>query len=142
MGDQDKSSHLAMIQGVIDRMGGNSGLAKASAVGVVAGLAALASTAGPWPLYIALVAVVVLGWLDASYLRLERLFRHLYDAVRKDDPRVRVDGPYSMSLKPWLEPGAAPNVGWLAVVRSWSVWPFYALLALTAVVGAIVLLLQ
>jgi len=135
----DKAAHLSMVQGVINRMGGHSGIMKASAVGLVAGLAALASAVGPWPLFVAFIPVAVTCWMDAFYLRLDRLFRHLYDGVRKDDPRVAEDGPYSMSVQPWM---TEANVRWRSVFGSWSVWPFYTVLAALAVGGAIVLLLR
>ena len=137
MGDVDESTaaHLAMIQGVISRMAGNSGMMKASAVAVVAGLAALAATVGPWALLAALVAVVVTCWMDAFYLRLERLYRHLYEAARHGKLPAE-EGPFSMSVARWLT-DQPPNVRWPAVFSSWSVWPFYTTLAVLAIFAAV-----
>ena len=40
-------------------------------------------------------------YLDAYYLRQERLFRRLYDAVRLGEASARESGAFSMSTKPY-----------------------------------------
>lgn len=132
--DDQTAAHLAMIQGVITRMAGNSGMMKASAVAVVAGVAALSATAGPWPLLVALVAVAVTCWMDAFYLRLERLYRHLYDAARSGKLPPD-DGPFSMNVTTWLK-DQPDNIRWLSVFTSWSVWPFYSTLGVLTILAA------
>lgn len=78
--------HLEMIQGVINRMARNSFLLKGWAVTlVVATLWVIGRREIPaWSGGI-LIGVVVsaFGWLDYYYLRQERLFRELYNDVRK-----------------------------------------------------------
>jgi hypothetical protein len=82
----NRDSHLAMIQGVINRMGQNSFSLKGWAVTVAAGLFALAAATdvNPWSCAAALLAVLTFWFLDAFYLRQERMFRALFDQVRRD----------------------------------------------------------
>lgn len=79
-------AHLAMIQAIIARMASNSFALKTLSVTLVAGIVALVGAVQkPSVLYVlaALLPVLVFWWLDASYLRLERLYRKLYDDVRQ-----------------------------------------------------------
>lgn len=135
--DEDRAAHLAMIQGVIDRMGGNALAVKTWSVGLVAALFAVAgqSSGGPSPVlfFTALGGVVVFTLLDCAYLRQERLFRHLYEAVAKgDDP----EKAYSMDTKTFR---GRPNVRWSSLFWSWSVAPLYLSLAVTTVLVGLVL---
>ena len=75
--------HLEFIQAVIKRMAGNSFQIKAWAVVLVSALLGFGvqqESAGF--AVIAVFPAVVFWTLDAFYLRQERLFRELYDAVR------------------------------------------------------------
>ena len=75
-----------MIQGIINRMAGNSFMLKGWAVTLVAGLYALASNdTNKVYFLVAYVPIIIFWGLDAYYLRQERLFRKLYDKVRKQD---------------------------------------------------------
>lgn len=82
----ERVKHLEMIQAVIARLGSDSFLVKGWAVaatGVFLGFAVSNDQA-----WLALPSVVITGmfWtLDTYYLRSERLFRLLYDRVRKPD---------------------------------------------------------
>ena len=78
-----KLSHLQMIQGVINRMAGNSFAIKGWSVMLVSALFALAA-AGTNPLFVYLAYFPGFAFwaLDAYFLRQERLFRKLYDHVR------------------------------------------------------------
>ncbi len=78
-------AHLAMIQAVIARMASNSFALKSLTVTLCAGVIALiGAVSAPSKLYLIAAGgpVLVFGWLDANYLRLERLYRKLYDDVR------------------------------------------------------------
>jgi protein-S-isoprenylcysteine O-methyltransferase Ste14 len=123
--ENGKAAHLAMIQGVINRMGSNSLAVKTWTVGLVAALFAVGASGSPWLFIVAIFPAFVFCWLDAYYLRQERLFRDLYDAVRGDDERLKTAGLYSMSTKPFE---SAANVRWLSVFRSPAIWPFYGIL--------------
>src|SRR5687767_6592867 len=80
----DVVKHLEMIQGVINRMAGNSFLLKGWSLTVAAALLAFAVDNRD-PGFVALAFIPLLGlWaLDAYYLRRERLYRELYEDVRQ-----------------------------------------------------------
>jgi hypothetical protein len=74
--------HLALIQGVITRMAGNSFLIKGWTITLVAGLTALATDKSDRSFaWIAVAVVIVFALLDAYYLALERAYRTLYADV-------------------------------------------------------------
>lgn len=79
----NKQAHLEMIQGVINRMAGNSFLLKGWAVTLVVGLFALdISKTNISFAKIAFLPIVLFWVLDGYFLYQERLSRDLYDAVR------------------------------------------------------------
>lgn len=81
---EKKLKHLEMIQAVITRMAGNSFALKGWAVTLVAGLFALSGQdADPLYYLVAYIPIVVFWYLDAFYLMQERLYRNLYEKVRK-----------------------------------------------------------
>lgn len=84
----NKIKHLEMIQGVINRMASNSFALKGWAVTLVAGIFVLASKDTD-KLYflVAYIPVIVFWCLDAYYLLEERLYRSLYEKVRKTDEK-------------------------------------------------------
>jgi hypothetical protein len=102
-GESAPKEHLEMIQAVITRMGSNSFAVKTWSVGLVAALLAFAAEkdATPWRILVAFVPIGVFWYLDAFYLRQERLFRRLYDAIRLDEESARQGGAFSMSTKPY-----------------------------------------
>ena len=85
---ENKIRHLEMIQGIINRMAGNSFALKGWAVTLVAGIFVLAGKDTD-KLYflVAYIPVVVFWWLDAYYLLQERLYRSLYEKVRNIDEK-------------------------------------------------------
>ena len=99
----ERKDHLEMIQGVINRMGSNAFAVKAWTVGLVAALLTFAAEkeATPERILVALVPVGVFWYVDAYYLRQERLFRRLYDAVRLGEESARQGGPFTMSTVPY-----------------------------------------
>lgn len=81
--------HLEMIQAVIARLGTDSFLVKGWAATLNTALFGFAITRTDWKLsLLALVPSLALWGLDAYFLRAERLFRALYDAVRTSIPAV------------------------------------------------------
>ena len=83
---EKKLAHLEMIQAVITRMAGNSFALKGWAVTLVAGLFALSGKdANQFYYLVTYIPIVVFWYLDAYYLCQERMYRNLYEKVRKLD---------------------------------------------------------
>ena len=81
---EKKLAHLEMIQAVITRMAGNSFALKGWAVTLVAGLFALSGKdANQFYYLVTYIPIVVFWYLDAYYLCQERMYRNLYEKVRK-----------------------------------------------------------
>ena len=77
--------HLEMIQAVVTRLANNSFLIKGWTLTVAAAAYGFAVNRIDWKLAVAGTIVVLGFWfLDTYYLRQERLFRHLYNRVRKN----------------------------------------------------------
>ena len=85
--NQNKLQHLEMIQGVINRMAHTSFLLKGWSVVLVSAMFAVsAHNARPNFALLAYFPALIFWGLDAYYLMQERLFRDLYDRIRKLDP--------------------------------------------------------
>ena len=83
---EKKLAHLEMIQSVITRMASNSFALKGWAVTLVAGLFALSGKdANQFYYLVTYIPIVVFWYLDAYYLCQERMYRNLYEKVRKLD---------------------------------------------------------
>ena len=134
--------HLQLIQPVITRMSAASASAKGWLLPVIAATYGYAITAyNPWVALLGLGAVLLFLYLDANYLREEKRYRRLYDAVaRGDDVPLFTLTP---SDAPPL-PGERCHAEWQSgrqdvisriippwgVLKSWSIAPFYIPLAL------------
>lgn len=85
--DSDKVTHLQMIQGIINRLAGNSFDIKRWSVLLSAAMAATIPefrSASLLPIF--LIGPIIVFWgLDAYYLWQERLFRNLYKRVRRGE---------------------------------------------------------
>jgi hypothetical protein len=95
---EDVTKHLEFIQSVVARMANHSFLLKGWTVTLTAAIFGLAAKGtNPAFVLIAFFPALAFWGLDAYYLRRERLFRRLYDALRLS----RTDGadavePFSM----------------------------------------------
>lgn len=123
--DEAQMRHLEVIQSTITRLAGNSGAAKTWTVTLTAALFALAADkANPHFVWIALGPTVAFWYLDSYYLRQERLFRRLYDAVRTEMPELPLFvmdvGPISKEISSQL-----------SVAMSRTLLAFYGSLVLT-----------
>lgn len=124
--------HLEFIQGVISRMARNSFLIKGWAITLVAALFALASQdASSYYVVIALFPAILFWGLDTYYLRQERLFRRLYDHVRKR--RMTEEEVFTMDTSRVEDVGS-----FLSVAFSRTIWPFYVVLIAT--IGVVIYL--
>ena len=90
----DREKHLELIQGVINRMASNSFHLKGWSVVLVSALFALAGKdKAVYFVYLAYLPAIAFWVLDGYFLWQERMYRELYDAVRKD---TRADSDFSM----------------------------------------------
>lgn len=96
--NENKKLHMEMIQGIINRMANNSFLLKGWAVTLIAGIFVLADKNAEKSYFlVAYIPIIVFWFLDAYYLRMERLYRKLYDRVRLL-PEDQIDFSMSTSL--------------------------------------------
>jgi hypothetical protein len=146
--EAERIKHMEMIQAVVARLAGNSFLFKGWAItlaGAFSGFALDSNNA--WLAAAGFGSTVVFWGIDAYFLKSERLFRALYDQVRKRDAEI---APFYMaatsewfvtrvrSEKTECDPGVA---SWLKTAFRGSVWAFYTVLLMgTGVVVAITLL--
>ncbi|EKN64749.1 hypothetical protein BABA_22713 [Neobacillus bataviensis LMG 21833] len=119
--NENKLKHLEFIQGVINRMGQNSFLLKGWAVTLVAGLFVFANTQEIDYRFIsiALIPTIFFWFLDGYFLWQEKLFRKLYDHVRKKGAEEVVE--FSMNVKPF-EPEIS---SWIRICLSTTLSLFY-----------------
>jgi hypothetical protein len=115
---EDFRKHLELIQGVINRLAGNSFSVKTWAVGLIAVLGGLAAKDADARLACALLfPALCFWWLDAYYLRQERLFRKLYEKAIEGDAKAPL---YSLNPSPFEsavggigKTAFSPTVRWL-----------------------------
>src|SRR3989338_3713366 len=94
----DKKKHLEFLQLAINRMASNSFILKGWNITLIVGLFALTlKDLSSSYLYLAILPAFAFWGLDAYYLRQERLFRELYDSIRKTK-RKDID-PYSFNTQ-------------------------------------------
>ncbi|MBI2193348.1 MAG: hypothetical protein HYU36_15345 [Planctomycetes bacterium] len=123
--NENKLKHLEFAQGVINRMAGNSFLLKGWSVTLVAAIFALATKDGnPGLVPVAYLPAVVFWFLDAYFLRQEKLYRKLYDAVRvkkAEEIDFSLDASvFAKGVAPWWRVMLSKTLGWFhgAVVAS------------------------
>jgi len=132
---QEKVKHLELIQSVVTRMAGNSALFKGWSVTLSAALIGLAAAKDARIQYALLGCFppILFAILDAFYLRQERLFRKLYDRVRKTNDVEWEKDPFTMDTR------VITTVdGWGRTVFSKVVfWPHF--LVVVTVIGVVVI---
>ena len=112
--------HLEIVQEVIARMSSNSATIKRSSLVVAAAAISVATALGkPLILLFTAALTLVFAFLDARYLRIERCYRDLYDAVRREPPYQQPD----FRLTP--PPGSAAAHPVTQLMVSWSVAGLY-----------------
>ena len=125
-----KQAHLAMIQGIVTRLGQNSFLLKGWSVLLVSALLALgAASSEELVLIVAFLPVLAFWGLDGYFLWQERLFRKLYDHVRKQDEE-NID--YSMDVSVIHEQVSSPT--WLRATFSRTLIIFHLVVLVTVLV--------
>ena len=122
-------AHLTIMQGVINRMAGNSASCKNWCLVLVAAILVLvARTDTADYALLALLPTALFLFLDAYYLALEQGFRGSYNAfVRKlhENNEVELSDLYP------IEPGSRVRRQLVVnLIKSFSIWPFYLMLAI------------
>lgn len=109
--------HLELVQAMITRLAQNSFAVRGWAVTLVSVLFALiASKDAPgWAALVALLPTLVFWGLDAYYLRQERLFRGLYDAIARD---LRGGGSAVELFAMDTSKFAGTDTGWASILFS------------------------
>ena len=80
----DRELHLQALQGIINRLSGQSFTIKGWALTVLSGFLGLSYTVkSPSPLYISAIPIILFWSLDGYYLSTERRYRSLYLKVFK-----------------------------------------------------------
>lgn len=129
---ENKTKHLELIQGVVNRLSTNSFLLKGWNVVLVSALFALSvPNSDPAFIFLAYIPAVIFWGLDGYFLWQERLFRDLYNKVRKLD-ESEID--FSMDTTPFKSGKDART--WLCALRSITLVPFHG-----ALIGAIVVVM-
>lgn len=114
-------AHINLIQGIINRLAGNSSSCKTWCITLVSALLSLAgATHTPTIATVTLVPLVIFGFMDTLYLTQERAYRGLYTRVV-----LKVRGQ-QYQLGDAFD-AAAPFhwVSALKSVKSWSIYPVY-----------------
>ncbi|MCM3808321.1 hypothetical protein ND808_21000 [Streptomyces sp. DR7-3] len=130
----EEIKHLEFIQAIVARLGNGSFLIKGWTMTVAGAFFGVSATSPSWKIAAAGMIPIVGFWLlDSYFLRQERLFRKLYDDVRR--PTVAVE-LFSMNVQPYH--AAVP---WGRVISSHTMVNFYGAIALVDIafiVGGIV----
>ncbi|MFF1353365.1 hypothetical protein [Streptomyces sp. NPDC058297] len=131
--DDGQIRHLELIQAVVARMGNNSFLIKGWALTLMGALLAFAAgNASRTVAATGFVPIVAFWLLDGYFLYKERLFRRLYDKVRRPGGDIE---PFSLDAS-----GGAERAGALRAAGSLTVALFYGGLALAQLIALVVLL--
>lgn len=130
---ESKLKHLELIQGVINRMAGNSFLLKGWSVTLASALFALsAKDTNPFFVYLAYFPCVTFWALDGYYLRQERLYRELYKEVARRQPN-RID--FSMSTANFEE----DIESWISTCFSATLRMFHGTVFLVIVLAMVIM---
>lgn len=131
---EPKLKHLEMIQAVVSRMASNSFLIKGWCITLVSALLALTLQGVKLEYVLVSFLPVLMFWfLDAYFLRQERLFRKLYDKIRVT-PENSID--FSMNTLEFVK----DTPSWVRVGFSRTLLLFYGTLVVVASLAAIIVL--
>ena len=96
----NKEKHLDYVMNTIERMARCSFMCKGWAIALAgAFLAFNVRSSNKFAFGIAAIPVLLIWWLDAYYLRQEKLFRVLFDDVRTG---CFLDDPYTMNVESYI----------------------------------------
>src|SRR3989344_1194406 len=117
---ENKRKHLEFIQATISRMASNLFFLRGWTISLVAGLFALfVKDANPDYIFVVYFPIIIFWILDGYFLSQERLFRALYNHVRKLDEK-EID--FSMNTSEYNED---KRNGWVCSMFSITLLFFY-----------------
>jgi len=122
-------AHLGIVQQVIQRMSANSTSCKAWCITLVSAiLVVVADKNNPDLAFLGLVPVILFFVLDSYYLGLEKAFRAAYNLFidKLHEDQIEASDLYS------VEPSGRLSRHIVSGLLSFSVWPFYLTLGITA----------
>jgi hypothetical protein len=127
---------LEIIQGIINRMAYNSFMIKGWTITLV--VATLLLKGDKYNTFIAFIPIVVFWFLDAYFLRLERLYRRLYNWV-KDNRLKTQDFLFDLNYKRFeREEESIPRIMFSITL----VWFYGSLFGLTLIYVILLLLIK
>ena len=131
--DEDGRKHLEFVQTVIARQASNSFLVKGWALTVAAAAYAFAvKERAEGVAVVGVMAVLAFWYLDAFFLRQERLFRCLYKSVI--DPDDTTVPAFSMDTDGFKDNERSK---WPAVLFTRTLWIFFGALAVVGLLAAV-----
>lgn len=99
---ENKIKHIEIIQDTIKRMADNSFKIKGWCITIVTAIIGIAIDKSNYDLLVASLFPIILFWyLDAFFLRQEKLFRELYDFIRMKKDSDDID--FSMDTTPFKD---------------------------------------
>jgi len=124
---ENKRKHLEIIQGVINRLAGNSFYIKGWTITLLTAVLALSiDRANPDYIFINLFVIIAFWILDSFFLSRERCYRDLYDHVRVLDEK---DVDYSMNSDEYRK---IKKNRWISALFSRTLLIFYLSLIIIA----------
>jgi hypothetical protein len=124
-------AHINLLQGIINRLAGNSSSCKTWCLTLVAALLSLSgATHVPAIVTVALVPIVVFGFMDTMYLAQERAYRDLYNNIVAKIHDRSYELKHTFCARAPLTFGSG-----IAVLKSWAIFPVYGSLILTYLVA-------
>jgi len=135
--DDNAIKHLEFIQSVIARLANDSFLMKGWGLTVSGAFFGFSAHDLDWRIgAVGLLPVLAFWYLDGYFLSRERMYRRLYDAVRRGEPNVE---PFSMDYRAFHDHGSwwdceGTKTTWWCSVRSRTLWSFYSSILLVGIV--------
>lgn len=135
--NEKKRQHIDIIEAIITRMSENSKQMKEWCIALVSGVVGISFTVKiPWLCAIAILVIVLFGYLDVFYLQLERRFRRLYNDVVEignDNQPPKDVSLYSTSIKDYKD-----KESFKEVLKSPSIRPFYGCMLVGTLILSVV----
>lgn len=137
----ERLKHLDFLQATIARQASHSFAVKGWTLTVSAAVYAYTAAHLHWWLaVVALMPCVAFGWLDAFYLRQERLFRHLYDVcIGPDHGGIPV---FSMDTSTFADKSKYPRCSWKEVFKAKTWRVFHSLIVAVGIFLLVIAIIQ